>query len=615
MALCLMLTATWPAAAAPPAASGSGDDPASKTVAEQLKLILDKLETEKNFFAARKSTKDLFNRVVAHAPAGSTAAFRDAAFAVRLIQQLEDVPDRQRTELIKFLRAHPNLAYTTAFLIKPQDKPALVYRLIGRLHEKYAAHIETYANLAAALAVVHDKPLIHRINENSTTADNPVDLFAFYLANEKRMYFGIKKVPAQLLVYVVDSGVELRQMNWALEKYAGRRKVGNLFFDIDYDHDHLRKGTTKKVTEAGWSLPNILEHGGVSADQAYFAVAVGKSIGVPTAYTTGRAGELSHAWVGFLEPRGRRGVWNFDVGRYPEYQGVKGNLTDPQTRKTIPDSFLAIQGILIGTTAVERQNAAALTDAANHLLERATLFEDTRPEPLIANATTSPRTPELRHITELLEAALQQSAGHLPAWLVVQELAAEDKLSLTEKKTWYRRIKTLCGSQYPDFTLAMIKPMISTVKDTNEQNAMWDSAFGMFTRRADLAAEARIAQGQMWLEAGDTKKARKCYEDVVQRFLNSGPFALEALDRIEDLLNEGTEKGKILMIYERTWKSIKKPDRSPFMTQSNWYRIGHAYRTKLHAFIGQYDENDPRLEPFRREFSRVDHELDTVAGL
>ena len=68
-----------------------------------------------------------------------------------------------------------------------------------------------------------------------------------------------------------------------------------------------RGSGVKKVTAAGWSLPNILQHGGVCADQAYFAVTVGKSIGVPTAYTIGLGGEVGHAWVGFLQARGKRG--------------------------------------------------------------------------------------------------------------------------------------------------------------------------------------------------------------------------------------------------------------------------------------------------------------------
>src|SRR5262249_20341397 len=146
-------------------------------------------------------------------------------------------------------------------------------------------------------------------------------------------------------------------------------KVGGRFFDIRYDFNHLRRGTPKQVTLEGFTLQNIAKFGGVCADQAYFAMSVGKAIGVPTALAVGEGGRSAHAWVGFLQAQNGRGSWNFDIGRYEAYQGVRGDVVDAQTRREIPDSYVSLLAESIGTRPVDREASVALTDAALRLIE------------------------------------------------------------------------------------------------------------------------------------------------------------------------------------------------------------------------------------------------------
>ena len=115
--------------------------------------------------------------------------------------------------------------------------------------------------------------------ENRAESADPVILFDYFTVNENRMFFGLRDVSAELLVYVVDSTASINDMLWALDRYAGERNVGARFFDIDYDHDHFRKGEPKKVTIAGWNLPNILRYGGVCADQAESGASMSKHEG------------------------------------------------------------------------------------------------------------------------------------------------------------------------------------------------------------------------------------------------------------------------------------------------------------------------------------------------
>jgi hypothetical protein len=427
--------------------------------------------------------------------------------------------------------------------------------------------------------VVHDRLLARKINENTAQATDPRAIFDYFAGNEKRMLFGVRKVPAELLIYVVDTTAGIDEMTWALGRYAGDSAVGARFFDIDYDYEHVIDGDPKEVTVAGWSLPNILRYGGVCVDQAYFAVTVGKAIGVPTAYAFGADSTVSHAWVGFLQSRGNNAWWNFDVGRYPAYQGVRGNVLDPQIRKPVPDSYVSLTAELAGVDATDRWAAVAYTDAAVRVLE---LAQQDDAAPRAADETTDgPSASETA--LDLIERGLRLSPGYARGWMTMRGLAAEGKMSLEQTTRWADVLHRLCGRRYPDFYLAILRPMISGIDDVKQQNALWNKAFALFRNRHDLAASVRMSQGRMWREAGDTARAGQCYEDVIFRYANAGPFVLSALKEAEKLLAQAGRDDKVLQLYDRAFAGIKRPPSIavPFYRQSNYYRVGKRYADRL----------------------------------
>ncbi|MCH7847327.1 MAG: hypothetical protein IIB53_03085 [Planctomycetes bacterium] len=552
----------------------------------QTTAALDALEQSGDFEQAQAALQQQFDQVIASADRKDKQLFRDAAFALRMVRQLKQVDEAVRVELLKYLQDNAALATTLAFLIKPdRDDPAKVYALLNKLRNHRADRLDDYANLVAAICVVHEDPFRRRVNENVGQSPDALAIFDYFVANEKRMLFGIRDVPAELLIYVVDTTASVAEMTWALSRYAGDPAVGARFFDIEYDLDHFRRGQPKKVTLAGYNLPNILRYGGVCADQAYYAMSVGKSIGVPTAYASGRASTVSHAWVGFLQARGANAWWNFDMGRYAEYQGVRGNVFDPQIRRRIPDSFISLLAELARTSRADRQAAAAFTDAALRLLSGS----QATAEPTGGFVEDAPRPArvvedlDVETILELIETALRISPGHAAAWMVVRDLAENGHLTLTQKKHWSAVLHRLCGSHYPDFYLTILRPMIESIDETTEQNAMWNKAFALFADRHDLAAEVRLAQGLMWQNAGEPTKAGACYEDVILRYANAGPFVVTALRRAEKILRTAAQGRKILMLYDRAFNSINKPKdmAGPFFRQSNFYRVGKMYAQRL----------------------------------
>lgn len=559
------------------------DDAALREIVDtRINSTLDQLEQDGKFDAAKTSMQTLFDQVIRCVPDNQKAVYRESAFALRLVSQLAEADAANRVAILKYLRANPELAHTLVFLIRPDEKPKSVYALLHRLIGERGQALERYATLTAAVCVVHDKPLRRRINENSVAAPDPLVIFDYFVSSEKRLLFGLREVPAELLVFVVDTTAGLDEMQWALNRYAGDGNVGKRFFDVDYDWSHFKHGEKKEVTTAGFNLPNILKYGGICADQAYFAVAVGKAIGVPTTYTTGRSSESSHAWVGYLATDGKQVAWNFNSGRYEAYQGVKGEVMDPQSGKRVPDSTISLLAGLSMTPTEARRDAVALTDAAERLMR---LQKDTKPldaQPL-TEGTAPIRAADSAAALALLESAVKRSACYSPAWFAVQRLADQGRLNADDKKKWAAALERLCGDQYPDFFLAVLAPMIKTVPDAAEQNRFWEAALKYFDRRFDLAAEVRFEQGRLWEEQKKPDRAGMCYEDVINRFADAGPFVLEALDRAEKILVAGNRQRQIPQIYEKAWSQTTKPKSTAemFYKQSNWYQIGKRYADRL----------------------------------
>jgi hypothetical protein len=571
----LALAASGPVPAAPE------QDALAEEVRGRIDGILAELQEAGDFEAAAAGLQEQFDEVITRADPGNKDLFREAAFALRLVGQLKEAETVNRLELLAFLRAHEELAASVAFLVKADgEDPAEVYTLLDRLRQRRGDVLGTYANLAAAVCVVHDRHLARKINENTAQAADPLLIFDYYAANERRMLFGVRNVPAELLVYVVDTTASLEEMTWALGRYAGDPVVGARFFDIDYDYEHVRDGDPKEVTVAGWNLPNILRYGGVCVDQAYFAVTVGKAIGVPTAYAFGADSTVSHAWVGFLQARGNAAWWNFDVGRYPAYQGVRGNVRDPQTGRRVPDSFVSLSAELAGVEATDRWAAVAYTDAAVRVLE---LAEQGGGGARGADETTGEPSPSAAALA-LLEQGLRLSPGYARGWMAVRGLADGGGMTLEQTKRWADVLHRLCGRRYPDFYLAVLRPMIASIDDVRQQNALWNKAFALFRDRHDLAASVRMSQGRMWRQAGQPARAGQCYEDVIYRYANAGPFVLSALNEAEKLLASAGRGDKVLALYDRAFNGIKRPPNiaGPYYRQSNYYRVGRRYAERLH---------------------------------
>lgn len=589
LALCIALSlrAAAPKSAAPSkSAAGPGIE---DFVTPRLTAILDEAAASGDLNAAANKADLLVEQVICYAPLSQLELLRQASYGAWLTSQLNQAPNGK--ELLPFLRKNEALARCLIAMIwHGSDKPAEVYSLLGKLVAKYGDKLNKYPEFVAALCVVHDQPLVHQINENKTAAADPLEIFEYFLRNERAMHYGLTTLPAELMVYMVDSAVPIADMEWALKKFPKMGRVGSLYSTIVYDYNHLESGTVKKVTSAGFTLPNIQKFGGVCADQAYFCIAVGKAIGIPSAYTTGDSATSGHAWVGFLEAGNGKNPtrWNSLYGRYDEYKSVRGVIQNPQTNAFIPDSYLSLLPALIGSKPEERQTALAAVYALavinEKLGDKPTIDTTAKSEvPAPIEGLQPLRQFNAAAAEQLIEAGLRQCPNFIDGWQAIGSMAEKNLLSTEQKNIWADRIHKLCGVKSPEFCITILDPMIRSIADIQAQNKLWITVGKMFTSRKDLSAEILMAQGDMWLEAKNTPKAIECYGQVVGRHINDGPFAVDSLRKITEITaKNGQEKATLKGIAD-AWARAQKPGRMApeFFTQCNWYNVGLLYAQTL----------------------------------
>lgn len=553
--------------------------------------VLMNLEAHGGYHHAVASLGHLFDLAIERAPSHDVAALVDVDYARRLTSQLAQMPDtNRRGQILHLLLKNQKLGETLAFLIESHRQPvSSIYSRLYKMHTALGKEILKYPNLTAAICVTLFKPLHRHLNENLVTSPSPNAIFKYYVKYRHQMYFGIKDVPARLLVYVVDDCGTIREMKWALARYHGDPIVGRLFFTIRYDYSALQPGAVKRVDRAGYNLPNILKYGGICIDQAYFAAAVGKAIGVPTAIDEGLSSVVGHAWVGFLQARGDSGWWNFNVGRYSEYQGVIGSVKNPMTRRREPDDFMSISAQLIHTTQSDRWAAIALTDAARRLLFIRKAHRAFDPQPVPANLIAFRRKALMntsRNELKLLDRATESCRGYADEWRTVALMAHWGMLTLGEKERWSEKLMRLCGRRYPDFALAVLTPMINSVKDVRHRVRLWNRVFPWFAdTRFDLAARIRMMQAAAWETAKKYNHAGECLLFVINRYTNAGPFVITALEKAAKILARQGHKNRILTLYEQTWLKIKPPPRDmlAFESESSWYQVGKQLKAMLKA--------------------------------
>lgn len=565
-------------------AAGQRGVPLSKAVAETIAAGLSELGTDADRNAADAQR---FADATALAANERDVELLVAAEAfARLTAICARLPAADAQRLAVLARERPMLVRRFVFQLdfEHDDPAAAVSILLDQVGSFGLPTVTEFGRLAVALALVHDQPTERNVNENTVRADDANAVFGYFTSNADQLQIDPRHLPADILVFLVSATEGVSELEWARRTYSRDRNHGSRFFEIEYDIEHFRTGRPKAVTLAPrYSIRAIKEFGGVCADQAYFAEHVAKANGVPAAYMVGRSGEVAHAWLGYLRAS-RSGLrWDFDAGRYDAYQGVRGATFDPQTRQVITDGVMAMRASDAGISDDLRWQAAALARAA----DRVSAYDKASGEALVAEifpGRKAARHGEPSHRVELLKMSVERRPGDIDAWRVFASLAAEGGVKNRTIDTWLTAFARSAGRTSPDTLTDIVELLLGAVSESATQVEVLERAMPRLRGRSDLQAWVRLKQGEVFESMGDLDMAWRAYDDVTRRFLNKGPFAIEAIDRMLAMLARSGKQGPDLDLLKRTFSEAERPFAlGGFRSQSNWYRIGTRYADRLHA--------------------------------
>lgn len=324
--------------------------------------------------AAGKSPETIFDSLIAYHPRLDRSDSLVAAFTAKRVDSWRRflpegdafrawlTPDRSVT------------AALAALSWNGIDNDAEVIKVVRALWSDHGDRIDRYPELAAAFAVVYDAGPAWRMIEFSVeNRATPGEMFEHLTGGGSSMTFDPASLPGDLLRYVVDAPVSVDDLAWSIEYAPRDRVVGKQFHRIEYDDEALRLGDgvmslRGEVDRRGsFSVPMVLDFGGVCRHQAFFAASVGKAIGVPTVYSVADGPDTAHAWVGYLRGSASRPVWDFSEGRFGFYERVRGEVRCPQTQAEVGDQRIAMTAELASVPVGTRIRATALAAAAVRL--------------------------------------------------------------------------------------------------------------------------------------------------------------------------------------------------------------------------------------------------------
>lgn len=244
------------------------------------------------------------------------------------------VTDSYKGAFLIWLLDKPEAMEELLLTISPADDAIAAHKLlmeIWALNQEDVEKFEKYFSLALACALVFDKPVSITTptgvgKSGSLTTVDPLERYLWYVENNEKgkLAAPVHRSNARDLVWVVCAPVATSELDWAISKLSGRRNSwGKQYGAVKYLMERAVKGLNPYKE---YTFAEILKHGGICSDQAYFCVHTARAQGIPAMILAGETALGGHAWAGLkLEPD----EWTTQVGRIG---GVsKGGTGHPQT--------------------------------------------------------------------------------------------------------------------------------------------------------------------------------------------------------------------------------------------------------------------------------------------
>jgi len=400
---------------------------------------------------------------------------------------MSKLTDDEIAKLKVWFDSSPTVRRKLLLALSPgEDDFAAASRVVLSLREKYPRECETLENLVVAFATTWDdeKTLkenhVHGIPElwNAGYTGAPLlDSFGWFAKNQSRLCPWFKNTPHQLLKFLANEFTAIEERDWLSKTYpAFRNNIGVVYSDIVYDHAKLQDGKGK-LADKPYTLTNLKQLGGVCRDQAYYARAACRSMGMPAYYASGSANSGGrHAWVGWIVYE-QNSFKLVSHGRYEYDKYFTAQITDPKSGERVLDYLVAIEA-----KALSNEKGFETAEFCYRAWS-----EVSKDESIPVDAKNA-----------LLIAALKKNPYHRAAWLAIGDATVRGELPLESAgKQWEFLTKTF--TEFPDFIYSMAVKFSAMHKAAKEKYGFFESNSKMFVllKRQDLVAKLRIDQIDM----------------------------------------------------------------------------------------------------------------------
>jgi tetratricopeptide (TPR) repeat protein len=482
-----------------------------------------------------------------------------------------------------------------------KDRPAAM----AKLHELFLAEeslVLGFPDLAIAFATA--VPAKHlRDQPNAATL---VESFKWYAAPSFKPRYDMKKMPYELLRYIADTRVSLAERKWAVARYARSPTPQMAYFDIQYDTEHLFRGTPKKNDAKDYSLPNLAGLGGVCFDQAYYASEVCKALGIPAVVVFGRGGSgVPHSWFAHFSYNQGKPQWDARCGRYQGHLFLSGLVRDPALEDKIPDSVLSLLGVSMYVPLAARENADAAVALARlveqSVKEKRTVDPAAVLKPWVDDyvARSSPDEKTLKTNTgwiqprraiepvlmeDLIGGAIGYNLAHAPAWDYIVELRTADALPIPRTGRFLDLLISKTAKAYPDYSFTQLMRIIPTLAEFSVREGVYAKMMDIYSARADLQGRTLLALGDDLRDQKADDRALKVYEQAAQKCAALAEIVTKAAAKVEEIHMENNQRDAAINYYRRLFNNAKKDkDAGIFRNQTVHYQLGSRLAALLTA--------------------------------
>ncbi|MEO1008139.1 MAG: hypothetical protein AAFX79_06210 [Planctomycetota bacterium] len=573
-AVLVLLGLAIPATAQQPAPGGD----AASLVAAALEDAMAQLEADVD--AAVAGAERARTIAIAYAPPEGYALIVEAIEAEAFAQLAARSPEALRGTLQSIWNDRPALARALARVAEPTDDATRTVLLAGEIAKKDAELVDQYAELAAAICVVHDMPRVYP--GVGPVRPDPIGIFdAFVFADRERRVtdLPLDATPAEMLVHVVDTSLTpemLREL--VLDRRGG--DVAELYADVPYVQPELLGGEAALPPEQ-YALNAIRDRGGDGAIRSFYAEQIGQAFGVAATIATGYGGDERFQAPAYITVNRGTARWSFDLLPGNAGQPV-GAYVHPSSAITVPLSDLEVTASLAtaGTAAADR--AWALLRAAEHLASGTTGPPADARAVIGADPLREVGTPAA---LEMLRASIAACDGLPGAHRLFLRLSLEQAGG---DAPGFRRVagEFLDAAERGGYLFFAVGEVLATLERAPAainpaETTEWITQ--RVRRSETLTALLQVRLGDGALAAGEAERAAEIWNATLTRYVDDTPLALEAFDRLDRYYADRGEDEQRMQLFARSHRRMRAPRTGDeaAVRASAFYRVGERYEALL----------------------------------